>query len=276
MKVLRTLDEVRHAFPQAQSEALAAFNNGDIYLERYVEEPRHIEFQVLADGKGKVFVLGERECSIQRRHQKVIEEAPSVAVSHELRMDMSRTIERALNDSGYVSAGTVELLMDERGNLSFMEMNTRIQVEHPVTEMVTGVDLVAEQLRIAAGEPISIPDIDLQPRGHSIECRINAEDPVTFAPCPGLITEYHPPGGAGVRVDGGVYGGWRVPREYDSLLAKVIVHGRNRAEAIARMRRALAETILTGIKTNVPLHERVLAHPDFQSGAISTRFLERL
>jgi len=276
MSVLRTEADVRQRFPQAQTEAVAAFNNGDLYLERFVEEPRHIEFQVLADGRGKVMVLGERECSIQRRHQKVIEEAPSVAVSNELRQDMAQTISRALLDSNYVSAGTVELLMDERGNLNFMEMNTRIQVEHPVTEMVTGIDLVAEQIRIAAGLDISFPDRAVLPRGHAIECRINAEDPVNFTPCPGLITEYHPPGGAGVRVDSGVYGGWYVPREYDSLLAKVIVHGRTRQEAIARMRRALAETIVTGIKTNVPLHRRVMDHPDFQSGQISTRFLERL
>jgi len=276
MNVLRTEEDVRRLFPQAQAEALGAFNNGALYLERFVEEPRHIEFQVLADGRGKVMVLGERECSIQRRHQKIIEEAPSVAVSHELRQDMARTISRALIDSDYVSAGTVELLMDERGNLSFMEMNTRIQVEHPVTEMVTGIDLVTEQIRIAAGQGISFPDRDVLPRGHAIECRINAEDPVNFAPCPGLITEYHPPGGAGVRVDSGVFGGWFVPREYDSLLAKVIVHGRTREEAIARMRRALDETIVTGIKTNVPLHREIMDHPDFQSGAVSTRFLERM
>jgi acetyl-CoA carboxylase biotin carboxylase subunit len=276
MKIIRDREQMRRAFPQAKAEAEAAFKNGDLYCERYVEEPRHIEFQVLADGKGRALVLGERECSIQRRHQKLVEEAPSVAMTEEMRRDMSATIARAIRDSGYVSAGTLEFLMDEKGNLSFMEMNTRIQVEHPVTELITGIDLVAEQLRIAAGEPIDFPDGEMRPRGHALECRINAEDPVTFAPWPGRITEYHPPGGAGVRVDGGVYGGWRVPGDYDSLLVKIITHGRTRDEAIARMRRALSETIITGIRTNVPLHERIVAHPDFVAGRLSTRFLERL
>jgi len=277
MKVIRSSEEMRKAFGPARKEAIAGFKNGDLYCERFVEEPRHIEFQVLADGKGTVLVLGERECSIQRRHQKLLEEAPSVAVSAELRADMAVTIQRAMRESGYVSAATLEFLMDERGNLSFMETNTRIQVEHPVTEMVTGIDLIAEQIRIAAGLPIEFPtDRTITPRGHAIECRINAEDPVTFAPWPGLITEYHPPGGAGIRIDSGVFGGWRVPREYDSMLAKLIAHGRTREEAIGRMRRALAETIVGGIRTNVPLHQRILAHPDFVSGHLSTRFLERL
>ncbi|HJL16410.1 MAG TPA: biotin carboxylase N-terminal domain-containing protein [Sandaracinaceae bacterium LLY-WYZ-13_1] len=199
MKIIRGADELARLFPQAQSEALAGFGNGDLYLERYVEEPRHIEFQVLSDGEGHARVLGERECSIQRRHQKLLEEAPSVAMTEEMRGDMVATLERAMRESGYRSAGTVEFLLDERGNLSFMEMNTRIQVEHPVTEEVTGVDLIVEQLRIASGEGISFPkDRNIPIRGHSIECRINAEDPETFAPWPGLITEYHPPGGAGV------------------------------------------------------------------------------
>ena len=276
MKVIRTADEMAAAFPSAQQEAIAGFQNGDLYVERYVEEPRHIEFQVIADGKGDVRVLGERECSIQRRHQKLLEEAPSVAVSDELRLDMAATIRRALADSNYVSAGTLEFLMDEKGALSFMEMNTRIQVEHPVTELVTGVDLVAEQIRVAAGLPMEFPNRDLKPRGWAIECRVNAEDPVTYAPWPGLITEYHPPGGAGVRVDSGVYGGWRVPSAYDSLLAKVITYGRTREEARVRMIRALGETLIGGIRTNIPLHLRILAHDDFRSGALSTRFLERL
>ena len=276
MKIIRSAAEMRNAFPQAQAEARASFKNGDLYCERFVEQPRHIEFQVLCDGKGQARVLGERECSIQRRHQKLVEEAPSVAVSNELREDMAATISRAMIDSDYVSAGTLEFLMDERGNLSFMEMNTRIQVEHPVTEMVTGIDLVAEQIRIAAGESIRFPDRPVVPRGHAIECRINAEDPRSYAPWPGLITEYHPPGGAGIRVDSGVFGGWRVPREYDSLIAKIISHGRTRREAIARMRRALSETIVEGIRTNIELHQRILSHPDFESGNISTRFLERL
>ncbi len=277
MQIIRSAEQLVTAFPRAQAEAIAGFKNGDLYLERFVEEPRHIEFQVLADGKGKVWVLGERECSIQRRHQKLVEEAPSVAVTAELRRDMARTIERAMLESNYVSAGTLEFLLDERGNLSFMEMNTRIQVEHPVTELVTGIDLVAEQIRIAAGKAVEFPwKADIAPRGHAIEVRVNAEDPETFAPWPGLITEYHPPGGAGIRVDSGIFGGYRVPSAYDSLLAKIISYGRNRDEALARMRRALDETIVGGIRTNIPLHQRIMAHPDFKSGQLSTRFLERM
>ncbi len=276
MQILRNEADVRSGFPRAQSEAIAGFKNGDLYLERYVEEPRHIEFQVLCDGKGGAFVLGERECSIQRRHQKLLEEAPSLAMTDELRNDMSATIARAMRESGYVSLGTLEFLMDERGELYFMEMNTRIQVEHPVTEIVTGVDLLAEQIRVAAGQSVQIPEKSMQPRGHAIECRINAEDPVTFAPWPGLITEYHPPGGAGVRVDDGVYGGYRVPAIYDSLIAKIITYGRNRPEAIARMKRALSETIISGIRTTIPLHQRILESEDYVAGRISTRFLERL
>jgi acetyl-CoA carboxylase biotin carboxylase subunit len=193
-----------------------------------------------------------------------------------MRADMTRTIQRAMKETGYTSAGTLEFLLDERGNLYFMEMNTRIQVEHPVTEIVTGVDLLAEQLRVAAGEPVSFPERNIQPRGHAIECRINAEDPDTFVPWPGLITEYHPPGGAGVRVDDAVYGGYRVPAIYDSLIAKIISYGRTRPEAIARMRRALSETIISGIRTTIPLHQRILASDTFASGQLSTRFLERL
>ncbi|HEY6879904.1 MAG TPA: biotin carboxylase N-terminal domain-containing protein, partial [Polyangiales bacterium] len=276
MQILRNEQDVRSGVPRAQLEALAAVKNGDLYLERYVEEPRHIEFQVLCDGKGSALVLGERECSIQRRHQKLLEEAPSIALAEQVRGDMAATIARAMKDSNYTSLGTLEFLMDEKGELYFMEMNTRIQVEHPVTEMVTGVDLVAEQIRVAAGEPVSFPDKVVQPRGHAIECRINAEDPDTFAPWPGLITEYHPPGGAGVRVDDGVYGGYRVPQIYDSLIAKIISHGRTRSEAIARMQRALSETIVGGIRTSIPLHQRILADEDFQRGKFSTRFLERL
>lgn len=275
MRVIRTAEEMRKAFPQAQAEAIAGFENGDLYVERFVEEPRHIEFQVIADGKGIVRVLGERECSIQRRHQKLVEEAPSPAVSDELRRDMTATIERAMRESEYRSVGTLEFLMDERGNLSFMEMNTRIQVEHPVTEAVTGVDLVAEQISVAAGEPLTIP-ADQPMVGHAIELRVNAEDPVTFAPWPGLITSYHAPGGPGVRVDSGIFAGWRVPGAYDSLLAKLIGYGRDRATAIRRLERAAAEMVVDGIRTNLPLHRRILAHPDFRSANLSTRFLERL
>jgi acetyl-CoA carboxylase biotin carboxylase subunit len=281
MKIIRSAEEMRRLFPQAQQEAIAGFKNGNLYCERFVEEPRHIEFQVLCDGKGAAYVLGERECSIQRRHQKLLEEAPSVAVSAELRAHMAQVIAGAMRQSGYRSLGTLEFLMAEDGSLSFMEMNTRVQVEHPVTEMVTGIDLVAEQIRMAAGEAPSFADTlgadaPILPRGHSIECRINAEDPVTYAPWPGLVTEYHPPGGAGVRVDSGIYGGFRVPSHYDSMIAKVITQGRTRAEAIARMRRALSEMIVTGIRTNISLHQRILEHPDFVSGKLSTRFLERL
>ncbi len=276
MKIVRNAEELERVFPQAKQEAIAGFKNGDLYLERYVEEPRHIEFQVLCDGKDLQMVLGERECSIQRRHQKLLEEAPSVAMTEEMRLDMTRTIQRAMKDTGYRSAGTLEFIMDERGNLYFMEMNTRIQVEHPVTEMVTGIDLVAEQIRIAAGEKPLFPSHPVKPRGHAIECRINAEDPVTFVPWPGLITEYHPPGGSGVRVDSGVFGGWRVPGDYDSLIAKVITYGRTRAEATAKMKRALSEMIVHGIRTNISLHQKIVDHPDFISGNLSTKFLERM
>jgi acetyl-CoA carboxylase biotin carboxylase subunit len=197
-------------------------------------------------------------------------------VNEELRRDMAATITRAMRESAYVSAGTLEFLMDERGELAFMEMNTRIQVEHPVTELVTGIDLVAEQIRVAAGEAVTFPNIELAPRGHSIECRINAEDPESFVPWPGLVTEYHPAGGAGIRIDSGIYGGFRVPGTYDSLVAKIISYGRTRDEAIRRMLRALDETIIGGIRTNIPLHRRILSHPDFQAGRLSTRFMERL
>ncbi len=275
MKIVRDEGQLRRVFDQARAEALAGFKSDEVYLERFVEEPRHIEFQVLCDGEGDVRVLGERECSIQRRHQKLLEEAPSVALSAELRADMSATLERAMRESGYRSAGTVEFLLDERGELYFMEMNTRIQVEHPVTEEITGVDLINEQLRIAGGEGISAPR-EIVLRGHAIECRINAEDPETFAPWPGLITEYHPPGGAGVRVDGGVYGGWRVPSHYDSLLVKIITHAPTRQVAVSRMERALRESLIGGIRTNVPLHLEILGHPDFKAGRLSTKFLERM
>jgi len=277
MKVIRTAEEMRRVFPQAQAEAIAGFKNGDLYCERFVEEPRHIEFQVIADGRGAVRVLGERECSIQRRHQKIVEEAPSVAVSDELRADMAETIARAMADSGYVSAGTLEFLMDERGELAFMEMNTRIQVEHPITEEIMGgIDLVAEQIRIAQGQDMTLPEGPAQPQGHSIEVRVNAEDPDTYAPSPGLITAYVAPGGQGVRVDSGVYSGFRVPGNYDSLLAKLITWGPDRATAIRRMRRALDETTIEGIRTNLPLHRRIMASEAFRDGRTSTRFLEHL
>ena len=277
MRVVRDEGELTRAFETASREAGAAFKNPDIYLERFVEEPRHIEFQVLADQHGHVWILGERECSLQRRHQKVIEEAPSPSMDDAQRTAMGERIRVAMRETAYSTLGTLEFLMDERGDLYFMEMNTRLQVEHPVTELVTGVDLVEQQILAAAGVPLTLPDTLLWKfRGHAIECRINAEDPRTFTPWPGCITEYHPPGGGGVRVDSGVYGGWRVPSCYDALLAKVITHGATRAEAIARMRCALDEFIIAGIRTNIPLHQALLRDPDVIAGAMSTRTIERL
>lgn len=276
MQVLTSREELRAGFETARTESRAAFGSDALYFEKYLERPRHIEFQVLGDKQGNVRVFGERECSIQRRHQKILEEAPSVALSEEQRRDMCATVQRAMSEAGYLSAGTLEFLLDERGHLTFLEMNPRIQVEHPVTELVMGIDLVDEQIRIAEGQPLGFSDHPLSPRGHAIECRINAEDPDTFAPCPGMITELHMAGGAGVRIDSGIYGGGRVPPHYDPLVAKVIVHAPTRAAAIAKMRRALSETIIAGIRTNIPLHQRILAHPAFEEGRISTRFLEEL
>jgi acetyl-CoA carboxylase, biotin carboxylase subunit len=277
MRIVRKAEDVAQAYETASHEAMTGFKNPDVYLERFIEEPKHIEFQVLADQHGGVWTLGERECSLQRRHQKVIEESPSPSMNDEQRAHLGEVIRRAVGETGYTTLGTLEFLMDEKGNLYFMEMNTRVQVEHPVTEMVTGVDLVEQQIRAAAGEKLNLPDT--RPwsfRGHSIECRINAEDPRSFAPWPGLITEYHAPGGGGVRVDSGVYGGWRVPSCYDALIAKVITHGQNRAEAIAKMRCALEEFIIGGIRTNIPLHQALLRDPEVLSGRMSTRTIERL
>ncbi len=276
MQVLRTAEEVRASFETAKAESLAAFGSDALYFERYLERPRHIEFQILGDADGNIHVLGERECSIQRRHQKVLEEAPSVALTDEQRGDMSATIRRAMGEAGYLSAGTLEFLLDESGALTFLEMNPRIQVEHPVTELVMGIDLVLEQIRIAEGGSLERRDAPLSPRGHAIECRINAEDPDTFVPWPGVITELHMAGGAGVRVDSGVYGGGIVPPHYDPLVAKLIAHAPTRPQAIAKMQRALSETIIGGIRTNIPLHRRILAHPAFEEGRISTRFLDDL
>jgi acetyl-CoA carboxylase biotin carboxylase subunit len=276
MHILESKEELRAIFETARAESRAAFGNDALYFEKFIERPRHIEFQILGDKHGNIQVLGERECSIQRRHQKILEEAPSVALSDEARSDMSATIRRAMGESGYISAGTLEFLLDDRGELTFLEMNPRIQVEHPVTELVMGVDLVGEQIRIADGQPLELPERPLSPRGHAIECRINAEDPDTFAPSPGTITELHMAGGTGVRVDSGVYGGGRVPPNYDPLVAKLIVHAPTRAQAIAKMRRALSETLIAGIRTNIPLHQRILGHPAFAEGRFSTRFLDEL
>ena len=277
MRIVRRMEDLESSFASAKHEAETGFKNPDVYLEKYVERPRHIEFQVLADQHGGIWTLGERECSLQRRHQKVMEEAPSPAMTAEKRQAMAEVIRHAMTETSYTSLGTLEFIMDEKGDLSFLEVNTRVQVEHTVTEMVTGLDLVALQIRVAAGEKLDLPDTrSWNFRGHAIECRINAEDPVTFAPWPGLITEYFPPGGAGVRVDSGVYGGWRVPPNYDSLLAKLIVHAPTRADAILRMRRALDEFIVGGIRTNIELHKRLLADEEVIRGDMTTHTIERI
>jgi acetyl-CoA carboxylase biotin carboxylase subunit len=280
MRVVRSAEELPHLMAQAQAEASAAFSNGDMYMEKLVENPRHIEFQILADNHGNVEVLGERECSIQRRHQKLIEESPSVAVTPELRKRISESLRVALKAIGYTNAGTVEFLMDASGNLYFIEVNARIQVEHPVTEMVTGIDLVKSQIRIAAGETLReiLPfplDKFIQLRGHALECRINAEHPETLTPSPGRITGLNLPGGVGVRVDTAAYQDGVIPPYYDSLVAKLITFGANRTEAIARMRRALDMFVVEGIYTSIPLHQKILAHPDFIAGKIDTGFLGR-
>ena len=276
MRIAHTPEQFAQLFSLAQNEALAAFGNGDVYVEKYLERPRHVEIQVLGDTQGRVVHLGERDCSVQRRHQKLIEESPSPALTQELRTQMGDAAIALASAIGYVGAGTLEFLLDTDGRFYFMEMNTRIQVEHPVTEMVTGFDIVKEQIHVAAGDPLGLP-VELNGlRGHAIECRVNAEDPArNFQPCPGLITAYHPPGGPGVRVDTHVYAGYTVPPHYDSLLAKVIVHGRDRTEALARMGQALDSFILEGITTTIPFLARVIRHPAFVAGDVDTRFLER-
>ncbi len=276
MRIAHDAEQFMQLFGLAQNEALAAFGNGSVYVEKYLEHPRHVEIQVLGDTHGKVVHLGERDCSVQRRHQKLIEESPSPAVDGDLRRRMGDAAVALASNIGYLGAGTLEFLLDPDGKFYFMEMNTRIQVEHPVTEMVTSFDLVKEQIRIAAGEPISYLGDGTRLRGHAIECRINAEDPYrNFQPSPGLITAYHPPGGPGVRVDTHVYAGYTVPPYYDSLLAKVIVHGNTRQEALSRMGQALDSFILEGVTTTIPFLARVIRHPDFVRGQVDTRFLER-
>jgi acetyl-CoA carboxylase, biotin carboxylase subunit len=276
MRIVQEAEQFPQLFGLAQNEALAAFNNGAVYVEKYIQHPRHVEIQVVGDNFGKVVHLGERDCSVQRRHQKLIEESPSPALSAVLRDRMGQAAVALASNIGYAGAGTLEFLLDTDGSFYFMEMNTRIQVEHPVTEMVTSFDLVKEQIRVAANEPISFQGDGRRLRGHAIECRINAEDPSrNFQPCPGLITAYHPPGGPGVRVDTHVYAGYTVPPYYDSLLAKVIVHGNDREEALTRMGQALDSFILEGVTTTIPFLARVIRHPDFVTGDIDTRFLER-
>ncbi len=276
MRIVRGPEEMETAFSMAQSEAGTAFGNSGLYLEKYVERPRHVEIQLIGDSHGNVYALGERECSIQRRHQKLLEESPSPVVTPELRKKMSDAAVAGAKRINYLGAGTVEFLLSPEGEFYFMEMNTRIQVEHPVTEMVTGVDLIKAQIQAHAGEKLPEWMGTIQLRGHAIECRINAEDPGKgFMPSPGEITSLHFPGGMGVRVDSHVYEGYTVSPNYDSMVAKLIVHGRDRAEALARMEGALQEFIIEGIKTTIPFHRQLLAHPDFRAGNFDTNFLER-
>lgn len=279
MRVIRGEAELEGSFNAAQSEAAAAFGNGNLYMEKFIERPRHIEFQVLGDSHGRVISLGERECSIQRRHQKLLEESPSTRVTQQMRTDIGKKLEESLSEIGYVNAGTVEFLMDEDGSLHFIEMNTRIQVEHPVTEMVTSLDLVKSQILLATGAKITeiIPKVDRTgQRGHAIECRINAEHPEKFTPSAGKIKTFHIPGGLGVRVDTAAYAEGVIPPYYDSLIAKLISFGKDRAEAIMRMQRALEMFIVEGIHTTIPLHRRILADEEFRAGNIDTKYVERL
>lgn len=275
MRVVMDESEFSSQFVMAQSEALSAFGNADVYIEKYIMQPRHIEMQIIADEKGNIVFLGERECSIQRRHQKLIEEAPSVAVDEATRRRMGEMAVALAKTVKYRNAGTIEFLMDERRNFYFMEMNTRVQVEHPVTEMVTGIDIVKEQIKVAAGMPLSFSQENIRINGHSIECRVNAECPEKFTPSPGMITAFNPPGGPGVRVDTAAYTQYVIPPYYDSMIAKLIVHAGTREEAIKRMQRALDEFIIEGVKTTIPLHKTIFRDPDFQGGNISTKFMER-
>ena len=276
MRVVRNNGELLSAYQTARSEAQQSFGTPDVYMEKFLEHPRHIEMQVLGDQHGKVIHLGERECTIQRRHQKLLEESPSPVMDAKRRKELGAKVVKAMEDIGYTNAGTIEFLMDEDGSIYFIEMNTRIQVEHPVTEFVTGVDLVKAQIRIAAGEKLEDAAGAISFTGHSIECRINAEDPETFVPSAGRITTFQPPGGTGVRVDSAAYTDAIIPPYYDSLVAKLIVKGRDRNEAISRMRRALEMFAIEGIKTSIPLHRKILADPDFVAGKFNTHFIEKI
>ena len=273
MKVCESEDKLESLMKQAGSEAKAAFGDATVYIEKYLGNPRHIEFQVFGDGNGNAIHLGERDCSLQRRHQKVLEEAPSPVISHEDRMRMGEVCAQAMRDMGYRGAGTIEFLW-ENGEFYFIEMNTRLQVEHPVTEAITGVDLVREQIRIAAGEDLSVAQDEIEFKGHAIECRINAEDPWTFAPSPGEVTYYHAAGGMHVRVDSGLYQGYRIPPYYDSMIAKLIVYGRTREGCMMRLKRALEEMVVEGVKTSIPLHQELLQQDDVKSGNYSIKWLE--
>jgi acetyl-CoA carboxylase biotin carboxylase subunit len=275
MRVAKDAEEFTRSFQMARSEALSAFGNGSVYVEKYLARPRHIEFQILGDTFGNVIHLGERDCSVQRRHQKLVEESPSPAMTPELRKKMGEAAVKGARAIDYVGAGTMEMLLDEDGSFYFMEMNTRIQVEHPVTEMITGVDLVKEQIRVASGEKLGVRELPPL-RGHVIECRVNAEDPMkNFQPSPGLIEAFHPPGGPGVRIDSHVYAGYRVPPFYDSMIAKVICQGANRAEAITKMKCALESFVLQGVSTTMPFLARLMEDPNFQAGKVHTKFLEQ-
>jgi acetyl-CoA carboxylase biotin carboxylase subunit len=276
MRVVRAQEELLAAYQTARSEAQTAFGNPDVYAEKFIEHPRHIEFQVLGDQHGKIIHLWERECRIQRRHQKLVEESPSPVMDAKRRKDLGAKVVKALEQIGYTNAGTIEFLMDEDGALYFIEMNTRIQVEHPVTELLTGVDLIKAQIRIAAGERLDDALGEVHFTGHAIECRINAEDPVTFVPSAGRITTFQAPGGTGVRVDSAAYADAVIPPYYDSMIAKLIVKGRDRAEAVGRMKRALEMFVIEGIKTSIPLHRKIFADPDFAAGKFDTHFIERL
>jgi acetyl-CoA carboxylase biotin carboxylase subunit len=273
MRICSNDDDLENAYETARSEAERAFGAGDVYLEKYLEHPRHIEIQVFGDTRGRIVSLGERECSIQRRHQKLIEESPSPAIDEPMRKRMGEAAIKLCQSVGYVNAGTIEFLFQD-GEFYFMEMNTRIQVEHPVTEEVTGFDMVKEQIRVADGEPLSLPNGDFHLRGHAMEFRINAEDPVTFAPNPGKIREFHPPGGPGVRVDTAAYRDYVIPPHYDSLIAKLIIRSNSRLETIARAKRALEQFVIEGVKTSIPLHRAILNDERFVRGDISTRFME--
>jgi acetyl-CoA carboxylase, biotin carboxylase subunit len=273
MKVARTEDDLVHALQTARTEAKAAFGDDAVYIEKYLEKPRHIEIQVLGDGKGNAIHLGERDCSLQRRHQKVWEEGPSPALNVEMREKIGGVVAKAMQELKYAGAGTIEFLYED-GEFYFIEMNTRIQVEHPVTEMITGIDLVNEQIRVAAGAPLSVRQEDIHIEGHAIECRVNAEHPSTFRPSPGTISYFHPPGGLGVRVDSAAYQGYRIPPHYDSLVAKLIVHGRTRNECLMRLRRALDEFVVDGIETTLPLFRTLVRNPDIQNGQYDIHWLE--
>ena len=273
MKVVESEDDLESQISQARTEAKSAFGDATVYMEKYLGDPRHIEFQVFGDGEGNAVHLGERDCSLQRRHQKVLEEAPSPVISAAERDRMGGIVAKSMADMGYRGAGTIEFLY-ENGEFYFIEMNTRLQVEHPVTEMITGIDLVREQIRIAGGKPLSVTQDEVEFHGHAVECRINAEDPITFAPSPGRVTDYHAPGGMHVRVDSGLYQGYMVPPYYDSMIAKLIVYGKTREGCLMRLRRALEEFVIEGMKTTIPLHRKLLEDPEFQNGDYTIKWLE--